>query len=373
MSRTQQQTPQQQTTDVTDNICGRIDPASLLEQVLANTSAARATELLSGALTSRIDKLREVLPSNLKGEAERFIRRAALYFSHPDREKLRKCSMASVFQCVVNAAELGLALDGRLAHAVPYGPVAQLQLDYKGILAVARRSGTIADCYARIVGPTDEFIKSHEDGADHLIHAEDLDNPPDNQTPIRGAYACVILPSGAYRYEWMPYKQLVAIRARSKASNNGPWVTDTLEMFKKTVIKRALKTYTEDPSVGAALALDEEEYTVPVPEAPTSARRIANKINGVPDQVPQPLADEAEVHDEAEVPNEPQDAPAGPPATVEQEALCADLIEEAKQAETLKQLQKVGSKAQGMFERLGGMWALWSERYEALLGEMQKS
>ena len=41
--------------------------------------------------------------------------------------------------------------------------------------------------------------------------------------------------------------ELDGIRKRSRASNNGPWVTDTAEMYKKTIIRRHCKSLQLSP------------------------------------------------------------------------------------------------------------------------------
>ena len=47
--------------------------------------------------------------------------------------------------------------------------------------------------------------------------------------------------SGAPQFEWMSLEQLEAIHQRSKAKDFGPWNTDTEEMYRKTVVRRASK------------------------------------------------------------------------------------------------------------------------------------
>jgi recombinational DNA repair protein RecT len=58
----------------------------------------------------------------------------------------------------------------------------------------------------------------------------------------------------------MDILELNRIRQKSKAKDSGPWVTDTNEMRKKTVLKRALKLYCDDPGLTRALEFDDVEY-----------------------------------------------------------------------------------------------------------------
>lgn len=236
--------------------------SALLDKVLEATGAARKT--LDTWFEGHEEKIEELLPDHMKGQARRFCKRAVFTFSN--KPELQKCSAASFVKCVLGAAELGLAIDGRLAHAVPYKGEASLQIDYKGIIAVARRTKIIRDCYARIVYDGDDFEASDEDGECHLRHKRTFES----KTPLF-AYAVIKLPDGEWRYELMDMQELDEIRKRSAAWRNakGPWTTDDLEMRKKTVIKRALKTYCDDPAIIRALEIDDRDYeeeTEPQPE-----------------------------------------------------------------------------------------------------------
>lgn len=268
----QQQAKQTQTTFAQD-------PAALLEQVLANTTASQKTKIVADSLDKRIQTIRDLLPENLKAHAERFVKRAALFFSAS--QALQDCTPQSFIACVLKGAELGLAIDGRLAHAVPYKnkkkdasgkefwvSEAQFQADYKGIIAVARRSKIIKDCYARIVCENDEFDAYEQDDRCHLTHRVHYGKP---RGDVIGAYAKVIL-QDTWRYEWMDVGEIGLIRGRSKSGNYGPWTTDLDEMRKKTVLKRALKNYCEDPCVDLIGGEDDVDDKPLVPQSPPLGR-----------------------------------------------------------------------------------------------------
>lgn len=269
--------------------------SALLDQVIANTSQSR--QVLDSWFGQHSDKIKDLLPDCMKGQANRLIKRAMLTFSRSER--LQKCTPASFVQCVLGAAELGLAIDGRLCHAVPYKNTAQLIPDYKGIIAVAKRTKVIKDCYADIVCENDIFSARREDGKCHLTHEIPSFALQDRGKPLCG-YAIIILPDSEWRYELMSMKDLDAIRARSKSwqAGGGPWATDDFEMRKKTVLKRALKTYCEDPAIVRALEIDDDDYELteprrePVPMPRAIGEGLPQTTNG----------DEAHEHDEP--PNE---------------------------------------------------------------------
>lgn len=243
---------------------------SLLDQALARTPNKKFP-LIQSALDSRVEKIREVLPANLKDEAERFVKRAMIEFDR--RETLQKCTPASFIRCVIQAAELGLAVDGRLAYAVPYKGKAQLQLDYKGWIAVAKRSGQIIDIRGDVICENDHFEHGTSGTTSRCEHTYDHAKP---RGEVVGACAVLYLPGGLWKYTYMQIDEINNIRNRSPAykNNSGPWLTDTNQMRIKTVFHRALKLYCDDPSVGGVLTTTEHGYeTATVPGSPRRATR----------------------------------------------------------------------------------------------------
>jgi recombination protein RecT len=248
-----------------------VDPARLLEEILARTEKSKRVVLIDGALQQRIDKLEELLPPYLKGHGARLAKRAVLTMAW--NAKLQECTPDSFVRCVLEAAEMGLAIDGRLAHAVPfnnkvrstdgverYRMECQFIPDYKGLIAVARRSGIIRDIHGDVVCANDHFEAHREGGRDVLIHKRDLKRP---RGEVYAAYAIVLRPDGSWRYELMDLDELHAVRARSKSYTrageaSGPWKTDPKEMYRKTVIRRTLKAYAEDAALKRALDKDDD-------------------------------------------------------------------------------------------------------------------
>jgi recombination protein RecT len=252
-----------------------VDPARLLEEILARTEKSKRVLLVDGALQQRIDKLEELLPPYLKGHGARLAKRAVLTMAR--NAKLQECTPDSFVRCVLEAAELGLAIDGRLAHAVPFNNKVkdadgverwrmecQFIPDYKGLILAARRSGIIRDIYGDVVCQNDQFDADRQGGQDVLIHKRDLKRP---RGDVYAAYAVVLRPDGTWRYELMDLDELHQVRDRSKsytrtdrdgnAKPSGPWVTDPKEMYRKTVVRRVLKMYAEDGALKRALDKDD--------------------------------------------------------------------------------------------------------------------
>jgi len=258
---------------------------TLLDEVIAVCPDGRGRGL-NAALERQIEKLERLLPDNLKGQAERFVKIAMLTFER--RAELKDCTSSSFLKCVFEAAQYGFAVDGRLFHAVKRNrnagthsepnwiSEASCMPDYKGLIAVAKRSGSILECEARVVGNGDEFSLWFQDGQTHMTHKPDL------RTTVRadafqGVY-CRLWLGGTPGWvcEYMTADEIRGISGRSEAMKprkgkepTGPWVTDFFEMAKKTVLKRALKTRVDDPAFSQLLELDDREYErTPDPDAP---------------------------------------------------------------------------------------------------------
>ncbi len=288
-----------------------LDPADALEDMVARYIADTGTtkgKAVAFALQTEesIGKIEGLLPDAMKGQASRLVKRAMLTFARkPD---LQTCSTASFIRCVLDAAELGLAIDGRLGHAVPFnnkvkekgedGKVrerwvkeAQFMPDYKGLIAIARRGNLIRDAKADLVYSGEHFVAERVGAEDRFEHRKVLG--PDKGKVV-GAYAILVLPDGKAHWELMDVEDLDRIRQKSKAKDNGPWVTDTAEMRRKTVVKRALKYFSEDPAMVRALEIDDREYEEPeglptngattLPQGRTSLRAAPQTTYGAEDE-----------------------------------------------------------------------------------------
>ncbi|MBW3493229.1 recombinase RecT [Bacillus sp. FDAARGOS_1420] len=173
--------------------------------------------------------------------------------------KLLECSPDTIVGAVVNCGSLGLE-PNLLGHAyiVPFYNSktgryeAQFQLGYKGIMELVRRSGEVKAIYAHEVyeGDTFEFEYGLEKNIVHKPCGEE------DQSKITHFYAVYKLKDGGYDFIVMSRKQLESHRDKfTKSQKNGvvfgPWKDHFVEMAKKTVIIKLLKT--------APLSIEREE------------------------------------------------------------------------------------------------------------------
>jgi len=246
-------------------------PHELMEEVLEATGKQR---FVSDALNhqDRIRQIEELLPEFMKGQAARLVKRALVTFARKV-EDYRDIYVPSFVRAVLEAAELGLAIDGRLAHAVVFSNKVkgkggakdewrrevQLMVDYKGIIAIAKRNVAIEDCFATLIYSKDKFRMWEADGRQHY----EINPSPIDRGDLLGCLAVILFPGGRMRREFMNNPEIDAIRSRSKSwtsekGPSGPWKTDDGEMRKKTVIRRILKLYVDDPGVARLLELDND-------------------------------------------------------------------------------------------------------------------
>jgi recombination protein RecT len=168
--------------------------------------------------------------------------------------KLLDCTQQSLLACVMTCAQLGLEPDQFLgqAYLVPYGNVCTLIPGYRGYIALARRSGEVQSVSSQVVYENDHFVLQYgiEEKLEHTPAEGDRGS-------VKGAYVVFKYKDGSYSFDYMAKGDIDKIRKRSKAANDGPWVTDYDEMAKKTVIKRHVKLAPLSVEFAHAVALED--------------------------------------------------------------------------------------------------------------------
>lgn len=169
---------------------------------------------------------------------------------------LRSCSIESLFRCSLMAAELGLEPNSPLGECwfVPFKTECQLIIDYRGLVTLARRSGEVLTVNAFAVYDGDIFDVTL--GTEPEIkHIPDFTAERD-PAKVLFVYAVAELKGGGRQFDIMTRGEVDAIRRRSRAGNSGPWVTDYVEMAKKTVVRRLCKLLPKSVEMAKALAVE---------------------------------------------------------------------------------------------------------------------
>ena len=156
--------------------------------------------------------------------------------------KLMACTPASIASVVLQCAQFGIEPDGRHAHIIPYKDEAQLQLDYKGLVMLVRRSGDISTIHADVVRKGDVFKVNLGRIVEHSVDYSTAAGE------VYAVYATATMKDGSTQSVVMRREEVDAIAARSRSvqaakqyGKQTPWDTDWAEMAKKTAFRRLTK------------------------------------------------------------------------------------------------------------------------------------
>lgn len=232
------------------------------------TALERQVTDIGAFLQARTASLSKVLARESALSPERLVRVAVTAMR--EKPALLNCSRDSVFSALMRAAELGLDPSGALGYAylVPHKGQCVLRIGYKGMLQLAHRGGAVSFVTARLVRKDDDFSLSYEPEA-VLRHVPAAYEEGDEERPplVVSVYAAARLKTGELHVERMSVAQVEAVRRRSQAAGDGPWVTDWGQMARKTAIRR-LFSYL--PLTDAAHEALEEDARLDSGEAPVA-------------------------------------------------------------------------------------------------------
>lgn len=205
---------------------------------------------LKKLIISQKQQIAMALPKHVT--ADRMLRIALTEISK--NPKLLECSPNSFLGAIIQASQLGLEVGNMLGHAylIPFKSSVSLMIGYKGMLDLARRSGTIVSLSTRIVYANDSFKLKYgiNETLDHIPTDED------EKGVMTHVYAIAHLKGGGYQFEVMSKKDIDKIK--NKHSRGGDiWTNHYEEMAKKTVIRRLFKYLPVSIELQKAVSLDE--------------------------------------------------------------------------------------------------------------------
>lgn len=155
----------------------------------------------------------------------------------------------SLKEAIVNVAAVGLSLSPvhKQAYLVPRKNRVCLDISYQGFLDLATSRGAILWAKAELVHDKDQF----EFLGINIMPKHKIKNVFGDRGAIIGGYCIAKMPTGDLLVDRMSRAEIEKIRDRSegwKAFKNGnastsPWSTDEAEMMKKTLIRRAYKSW----------------------------------------------------------------------------------------------------------------------------------
>jgi recombination protein RecT len=235
------------------------------------TPIQKRAATISALIKQKMPYLRNVIQKGI--DPERFAKVAITVISKSER--LLLCTPQSLMGCLLQSAQLGLDLDPALglAYMVPYKTTATFITGYQGLMELARRTHGVSRITARGVFEGDEF--DYELGTSDWIHHKPVMGergplvyvyaiahlvPPSIMQGQRGkSGAWEFTPSAAtVEFVVLSKGEVDRFRSRSRAANDGPWVTDYNAMAMKTAVRRLATWLPKSPQLGQALRLDDQ-------------------------------------------------------------------------------------------------------------------
>lgn len=214
-----------------------------------------------------------------------------------------KHGQASVMHALLTATQMGLTVNGRDGHLVPfnvrikasdgreeYRMTAVFVPDYKGLIQLAYNHPAVGSIWSTPVFAKDEFVYS--EGLNrtlyHVPYAGD-----DDPGELKAAYAVCKLRSNETVFRVLRKRDIVKIKARSPGASkaDSPWKTHEPDMWCKSAVKQLCKFIPQSAELRQALDVDDSTevemagQAVDIPSA-----RVPSPTLGENDPDPDPFA-----------------------------------------------------------------------------------
>ncbi len=272
-----------------------------------STKLEKAPADMKGFLDSMKPRIADVLPEHIRPET------MVRIFGHEisRNPKLALCTTESLISSIMTCSQLGLEPSSPLGliYLIPRRNKykgnrneATILIGYKGLLALAQRSGKIARINAQVVYESEikngSFRFSWE--PPKIEHAYSIARDGADQD-IAAAYCVVETTEGAQYIEVINRDQIDKRRARSSSPSDGPWRTDYPSMARKSAIRALLMggTVPLSSELAEALASDDDGIAEAVPGR---MDRFAAAAVAVPAEVIEADAEPTTVAGEIEAP-----------------------------------------------------------------------
>jgi recombination protein RecT len=267
-------------------------------QIVKRDEQKSADTQLRGLIMKMKPQIEMAVPRQIG--VDRFIRTAMTAITQvPD---LALCTQGTFFICLLTTAQLGLMpnMPGGV-WLIPRknnkrGGILECTaiVDYRGMCALARRSGVVSSIRGVVVHDGDDFI--WEEGTEpRLIHKPDLTNPERHKKPIPWVYGTARIAGDDTPHFVVLSHAEVELRRRASpgsGSSYSPWKNWWKEMAQKTAVRQVLKLApmdTED-QLSRAMALESASESQRILTEVVDAKVVeAIREHGIdPDEEPEP-------------------------------------------------------------------------------------
>lgn len=224
-------------------------------------------------------ELARVIPPGVPLDAQMIIGQAVNAVRNS--EALQKCTLKSIGSSVMYAGQVGLELATPRGHSwlIPYKAECTYQVGYKGLGALAYRSGKIHNIKTSVIYEADvfEYVEGGGPNGDDIFRYEK--NLRKDRGAWLGAFMRVIYPPNASGVRPPDYVHVMSVseieQIRDQSSRSaydtgrdgwekkpeylkGPWKDWADEMRKKTAVKQGLKMLDLAPALTMAIGLDDQ-------------------------------------------------------------------------------------------------------------------
>jgi recombination protein RecT len=201
------------------------------------------TEKFKDVLGDMVIRSAKAFPSDVN--SERLKINALMYISQdPNLNQLAKTQPMKIAQYVYNFIALGLDMLNRECYIIPYKNQLTVLKDYKGEVKLAKKYSVekIRELYARVVYEKDEYYFEGEKFV-HKFNPFSL-----GRGDKIGAFCTVVYENGVQQTEFVNSFEIEKVKAVSQSAQSpySPWVKWEDEMWKKTVIRKAMKNISLD-------------------------------------------------------------------------------------------------------------------------------
>lgn len=188
-------------------------------------------------------------------------------------------NLDSLKEAIINVAAIGLSLSpiNKQAYLVPRKKRVCLDISYQGFLDLATSRGAILWAKAELVRDKDQF----EFLGVNLLPKHKVKNVFGDRGAVIGGYCVAKMPTGDLLVDHMSIAEIYAIRDRAEAwkaykagsIKSTPWQTDESEMMKKTLIRRAYKSWPKSVAqevLNSAINVANEADGITLDESPVA-------------------------------------------------------------------------------------------------------
>lgn len=244
----------------------------MTEQQGKAVSKPNAIEAFKSQLDAKQADFEAALPSHIKFDYYKRVFTTAC-IQNPE---LLTADATSLLLAGLRCASDGLLPDGRQATIQVFNESTQLPSGewkkikkaqympmYQGLVQVARNTGTILSISAQVA-----YENEYQQGRFKVFGGDDerIEHSPfmagEERGDLLACYCIVKFVDGGIQREWMRADDVAKVRAVSKSSGkpNSPWNKWESEMWRKSVLRRALKFCPMTPELASVLDADDENY-----------------------------------------------------------------------------------------------------------------